>query len=336
MRPRTLASTRSEPTWRTIPPIRAGSTLRVASTERPEDFSIFFRIDVGLVVGELVRRRQLDGQPLLLGRDERFELAVDLVDLRRPPLLGEQGRKLRISSSAPPRISSSAAVRSSRVELRVREHAAQLGHLLDRGDEVAELARGRPRAASAPSPPRRATARTCGAATATSSLALQRREVEVADRVLDQLAVVVAVEHLAGHLRGRDERELGDLGADLLERADRLGLDLLARLLEPALPVGLDLLLGALALRLGDLARLGEDLPRLALGLADQLLVLLEQPAGLGARVLRLLDRGADALAALVDRLLDRAERELPQDEERDREADERPDHQTRDDVDQR
>ena len=130
--------------------------------------------------------------------------------------------------------------------------------------------------------------------------------------------------------------ELGHLGADLLERADRLGLDLLARLLEPALPVGLGLLAGALALRVGDLARLGEDLPRLALRLADQLLVLLEQPARLGARVLGLLDRGADALAALVDRLLDRAERELPQHEEGDREADERPDHQTRDDVDQR
>ena len=39
-RPRTLASTRSEPAWRIIPPIRSGSTERVASTVRPEDCSI--------------------------------------------------------------------------------------------------------------------------------------------------------------------------------------------------------------------------------------------------------------------------------------------------------
>ena len=41
----TLASTRSEPAWSTMPPISAGSTLRVASTVRPDDCSIFFRID---------------------------------------------------------------------------------------------------------------------------------------------------------------------------------------------------------------------------------------------------------------------------------------------------
>ena len=124
-----------------------------------------------------------------------------------------------------------------------------------------------------------------------AALALQHGEVEVGDRVLDQPAVVVAVEHLAGHLRGRDERQVGDLGADLLERARRLGLDLLARLLEPALAVDLDFLLRAFTLCVRDLARLGEDLPRLALRLADQLLVLLEQPSGLGPRMVGLLDR---------------------------------------------
>src|SRR6478752_7157294 len=43
-RPRTLASTRSEPAWRTMPPIRSGSTVRVASTGRPDACSIFARI----------------------------------------------------------------------------------------------------------------------------------------------------------------------------------------------------------------------------------------------------------------------------------------------------
>ena len=44
----------------------------------------------------------------------------------------------------------------------------------------------------------------------------------------------------------------------------------------------------------------------------------------------------ADPLAPLVDRLLDRAEREALEHEERDQEADDRPDHQPRRDLDQR
>src|SRR5439155_2336210 len=40
-RPRTLASTRIEPACSTTPPIRSGSTLRVASTGRPDAFSIW-------------------------------------------------------------------------------------------------------------------------------------------------------------------------------------------------------------------------------------------------------------------------------------------------------
>ena len=91
--------------------------------------------------------------------------------------------------------------------------------------------------------------------------------------------MVGVVEHLAGDLGGRDERQVGDLGADLLERAMRLGLDLALRLLEPPLAVGLGLVLDALTLRVGDPARLGEDLLRLAARLADQRPVLLEQPA---------------------------------------------------------
>jgi hypothetical protein len=72
--------------------------------------------------------------------------------------------------------------------------------------------------------------------------------------------VVVVVEHLPRDLRRRDQCQLGDLGADLLERALRLGFDLALRLLEPPLPVGLGLVLDALTLRLGDTTGLGEDL----------------------------------------------------------------------------
>jgi len=92
----------------------------------------------------------------------------------------------------------------------------------------------------------------------------------------------------------------------------------------------------ALALGVGRAPCLGEDLPRLALRLADQRLVLLEQAPRLGPPALRLLDGLADPRTALVDHVLDRSERELLQHEERDEEADERPDHQSRDDVDER
>ena len=83
-----------------------------------------------------------------------------------------------------------------------------------------------------------------------------------ADRLADQLAVAVGVELLADDDRRRLEREVGDLRADLLERAGRLGCDLAARLLEPALTLDLGLLAHALLHRVARLARLGEDLPR--------------------------------------------------------------------------
>ena len=120
--------------------------------------------------------------------------------------------------------------------------------------------------------------------------------------------MILLGEHAADDAARGRQREVGDLGADLLERAGGLGLDLLPRLLEPALAVGLRLLLRTRELRVGDLARLGEDLARLALRLADQRPVLLEQLARLGAGVVRLLDGLPDAIAPLVDRLLDRTE----------------------------
>ena len=88
--------------------------------------------------------------------------------------------------------------------------------------------------------------------------------------------------------------------------------------------------------RVGDLARLGEDLLGVVPGLGDQGAVLLDQLVRLGAGVVRLVEGGADLLAPLVDRGLDPAERELLQREEDDAEADDRPDHEPRDDLDQR
>src|SRR5262249_34680306 len=175
--------------------------------------------------------------------------------------------------------------------------------------------------------------RRCGARPL--SPVLQPREVERADGLRDQLAIAVGIELLADDDRRCLERQVRDLRADLLERALRLGRDLAARLLEAPLPFGLGLLAHALLHRLARLARLREDPLRVAPRLADQRSVLLEQPPRLVARVVRLFDRAADVLAALVEDLLDRPERVALEHEERDQERNDRPDHQTRSDLDE-
>ena len=116
---------------------------------------------------------------------------------------------------------------------------------------------------------------------------------------------------------------------------DRLGLDLLACLLQPALPLDLRLVLRTLNLRIGNLPGLRQDLGRLRARLGQDGPVLLQQVTRLVASVVGFLDRLANPVATRVDRLLDRAERELPEHEERDPERDQRPDHEAGDDLDQ-
>src|SRR5829696_1264259 len=196
-------------------------------------------------------------------------------------------------------------------------------------------ARGRGRAVPPPSRPRRERARTCGARQPLVPATLQHGEVEVADRLVDEAAVIRLVEHLPGDPGGGDDGELGDLRAQLLERAAGLGLDLLARVLDPALALGLELLAQAVALGVADAARLAEDLLGLPARVVHERAVLLEQPARLVAGAVGLLERLPDPLTPLVDEALDGAEREPLQHEERDPEADQGPDHQTHGDVDE-
>src|SRR5436853_5631279 len=101
-------------------------------------------------------------------------------------------------------------------------------------------------------------------ATAKLGALLQAREVEAGDRLFDQLLVALRIERPPDDPRGGLEREVGHLGADLLQRTRRLGSDLLPRLLEPALPLGLRLLAHPRLHRLPGLPRLGEDLLALA------------------------------------------------------------------------
>src|SRR5215203_5472722 len=63
----------------------------------------------------------------------------------------------------------------------------------------------------------------------------ERREVQLRDRLVDEPALVLARQRLARDLLGREDREVGDLGADLLDRPPRLGLDVTACLLEQLL-----------------------------------------------------------------------------------------------------
>src|SRR3954447_21742172 len=164
---------------------------------------------------------------------------------------------------------------------------------------------------------------------------LETREVEPGNRLGDELPVALGVERATDHPRGRLEREVGDLGSDLLERTRSLGGDLLPRVLEPALSLGLGLLAHPLLHRLPCLTRLGEDRLALAARVRDQLAVLLEQLLRLVARALGGLDRLLDGLLARVDEPLDRPERVALEHPERDQEADDRPDHQTRRDRDE-
>src|SRR5829696_1540325 len=251
-------------------------------------------------------------------------------------------RRAAGGSSAPARRLPRAAARAPRASVPGRAP----------GSRAAPPARGRrrPRARSprgrygprragrGPWPLRAVRVHTCGERPARLllALALQRREVELADCVFDQASLVGVVERLPRHLLGCDEREVGHLGSDLLERARRFRFDLLAGVLEPALPILLGLLADAFPHRVRDAAGLAEDVLRLATSTGAELAMLLEQPACLLAGPVGLLERAANPFPPLVDRLLDRSEREPPQDVEGDPEADERPDHEAGDDLDER
>src|SRR5262245_31224144 len=73
-----------------------------ARVDRSRDLDLAARgpLDLGhdrarLLVGQLVRGRQLDGQLALLRRDHSLELARDLLDLAGAALLGEQAQEVR-------------------------------------------------------------------------------------------------------------------------------------------------------------------------------------------------------------------------------------------------
>ena len=232
-------------------------------------------------------------------------------------------------------ISASTRLLGARLDLRVGEHVAQRRGRREGGDEVAQLAAHRLDDAgllggveqglgvdpsdllfahALPSAPSFSTS-------SSASASSMRRCWSAALRLLAAtFSVASAVSSAIWPLM-------------LAQRGARVALDLLVRLLEHALGLrlglGHDLGLGVLA---GG-ARALEDLLGLAAHLGERGLVLLEQAQRLGARLLGHVHALLDAVAPLVDDLLQRPEGVLPEDEHGDAERDQRPDHQARVDV---
>src|SRR3954447_21956398 len=159
-------------------------------------------------------------------------------------------------------------------------------------------------------------------------LGRQRGEVELAQRLLDVPPLVGAVERLARDLLGRKHGQVGDLGADLLDRAARLGLDVAAGLLHHLLALGARFRERLLLGRLGRAAGPRDDLVRLAARVGEPLAVLAQQLVGLLAHLRGVVDRFLDRVLALVERLADARERDLGKQPEREAEDEQRPDHQ--------
>src|SRR5215210_2207629 len=156
----------------------------------------------------------------------------------------------------------------------------------------------------------------------------QLREVDLAEGLLDQAAVVLLGERLARDLLGGRDGQVRDLLAQLVERAASLVLDVATGLREQLLALLDGLRLGLVLEVLTRLARAGDDVLGLLARLAQAGAVLLEQLVGLLLGALRGLDRFLDRHAAPVERLGDPRERELVQEVERDAEREQRPDHQ--------
>src|SRR5262245_26656465 len=309
-----LESTSSQPALRTRPPIRSGSTVGAASTRLPDACSICFTI---AAASSSVSSYAVVSSTLRIcssaATSASYSRAISSSCAARPFSVTTR-TKLRISSSAPSRTASSTAafVGGSSSGFRISDLSS--GTSSTASTNVASSSRtGSMRPSSfAASKSARAYVRATTATLVRAPL-LEGREVELADRFVDQPLVVVGGEHLARHLLGRDHGQVGDLGADRLQRARRLGLDLARGLLEPALAVLLELVAQASLLRLGDLPRLCEDLFGLTAGLGHRRTVLLDELLRLGAGPVGLVERLANPLAALVDHLLDPAEGELLQ-----------------------
>src|SRR2546423_1647180 len=91
-----------------------------------------------LGVGQLARRRQLDGQAALLARHQPLELLRDLLRLACPPLLGHDLEEVREQRLLVARDVGEDRALGARLELRIAQDGAQLRQLGSRSREVAQ------------------------------------------------------------------------------------------------------------------------------------------------------------------------------------------------------
>ena len=137
-------------------------------------------------------------------------------------------------------------------------------------------------------------------------------------------------------LLGREEGQIGDLGPDVRDRARLLRLDLGGGPDAQAL----ELLAGRGDIRvarlLGDLLGAGQDLVRLAAGLAERGDALRLRVLAIAARLFGVLETLLDPILAVGQHLRDRLERERPDDDEEQDEVERADDHPEEVDLEQR
>src|ERR1700712_1834589 len=154
------------------------------------------------------------------------------------------------------------------------------------------------------------------------------REVELAERFVNEALLIVSVERTTRDLfRGRD-REVGDLTAQLLLGTMRRGLNVASGLREDFLT-----LLARLGVRINlvlfsGTTSLRRDLVGLHARSGKPLAVLGDELVGLELLLFSVCDRVLNRLLTNVERLGDLRERLLTQQQQRDAERDQRPDHQ--------
>ena len=255
---------RIEPAWRTMPPIRSGSTLRVASTLRPDAFSICATMrpnsssDSSCAVVSSTSRT-----PLLARRRAARTPRRSPRSRPRGPSRRRRGGSCVTSSSAPPsdvRRGRRAFTRDS--ISRVLEHGA-------RAPATSSIAAAR--SASSLAHRRRACPASCAASKSARGVDAVRdgyeRLASSCEKSISASASSISrcwsasVSVLPRDLLGRLERAGRRPRARICSSACAVACSICrARLLEAPLALLLGLLAHPLALRVGDPARLGEDL----------------------------------------------------------------------------
>ena len=311
------------PTRRTMPPMTSGSTVVRSSTSAAglaSDLVADARRD-RLV--ERDRARDLDRQEPVGLPPQAVDLAPDAEDHRHPVVLHEELEEVADRLV----LAGDGAVEPGllllRREVRGEEEGLELAALLQRVGEPAELLAdpvGRAALLGDLEERSRVDLGDLLHGLAASLPAGERREVELRQRLVDEAALVLLRQRAARHLLRGGDGEVGDLAADLGDRAPGLGLDVAAGLLEQLLAAAAGLLRRLALVDLGGLARADDDVVRLRARLAEALAVLLEELPGLRARALGRLDGLLDGPLALLQRRGDLRPRVLAQDEERDEE----------------